>query len=105
MRALVKNNDPALIPGTFANVQMILGNNPNAIMIPNSAVVPQGRKKQVFVFKDNKALPTEITTGVRDSANVQVLTGLFSGDTLITSGLLFLRPGSDVKITKAGKSQ
>jgi membrane fusion protein (multidrug efflux system) len=99
VRALVKNTDPALIPGTFANVQMILGNNPNAIMIPNSAVVPQGRKKQVFVFKSNKALPMEITTGVRDSANVQVLTGLFPGDTLITSGLLFLRPGSDVKLT------
>ncbi|HEV8282691.1 MAG TPA: efflux RND transporter periplasmic adaptor subunit [Chitinophagaceae bacterium] len=98
VRALVNNNDPALIPGTFANVEMILGNNPNAIMIPNSAVLPQGRKKQVFVFKNNKALPTEITTGVRDSANVQVLTGLFPGDTLITSGLLFLRPGSDVKL-------
>jgi membrane fusion protein (multidrug efflux system) len=88
-----------LIPGTFANVQMILGNNPNAIMIPNGAVIPQGRKKQVFVFKSNKALPMEITTGIRDSANVQVLTGLFPGDTLITSGLLFLRPGSDVKLS------
>ncbi len=99
VRALVKNNDPALIPGTFANVQMILGDNPNAIMIPNNSVIPQGRKKQVFVFKSSKALPMEITTGVRDSANVQVLTGLFPGDTLITSGLLFLRPGSDVKLS------
>ncbi len=86
---------------TFAaNVQMILGNNPNAIMIPNSSVIPQGRKKQVFVFKNSKALPMEITTGVRDSANVQVLAGLMPGDTLITSGLLFLRPGSDVTISK-----
>jgi len=101
VRASVTNSDPALIPGSFANVQMILGNNPNAIMIPNSAVMPQGRKKQVFIFKDNKALPMEITTGMRDSANVQVLTGLFPGDTLITSGLLFLRPGSDVKLTSS----
>ncbi len=99
VRALVQNNDPALIPGSFANVQVILGNNPNAIMIPNGAVIPQGRKKQVFVFKDSKALPTDITTGIRDSANVEVLTGLFPGDTLITSGLLFLRPGSDVKLS------
>jgi membrane fusion protein (multidrug efflux system) len=103
VRALVQNNDPALIPGTFANVQMILGNNPKAIMIPNSSVVPQGRKKQVFVFRDSKAVPMEITTGVRDSANVQVLAGLAAGDTLITSGLLFLRPGIDVKISKAEK--
>jgi membrane fusion protein (multidrug efflux system) len=103
VRAIVQNNDPALIPGTFANVQMILGNNPNAIMIPNSSVIPQGRKKQVFVFKASKALPMEITTGVRDSANVQVLAGLEPGDTLITSGLLFLRPGVDVKVSKADR--
>jgi len=103
VRAIVQNNDPALIPGTFANVQMILGNNPNAIMIPNSSVVPQGRKKQVFVFKESKAVPIDITTGVRDSANVQVLAGLAAGDTLITSGLLFLRPGVDVKVSKPEK--
>jgi membrane fusion protein (multidrug efflux system) len=88
-----------LIPGSFANVQMTLGVNQNAIMIPNMAVIPQGRKKQVFIFKNNKAVPTDITTGTRDSANVEVLTGLTPGDTLITSGLLFLRPGSDVKIS------
>jgi membrane fusion protein (multidrug efflux system) len=99
IRALVTDIDPALIPGTFANVKMNLGNNPNAILIPNMAVVPQGRKKQVFVFKNNKAVPLDITTGTRDSANVEVLTGLSPGDTLITSGLLFLRPGSDVKIS------
>ena len=103
IRALVKDSDPALIPGSFANVKMNLGNNSNAILIPNLAVVPQGRNKQVFVFRSNKALPMDITTGARDSANVQVLTGLNPGDTLITSGLLFLRPGVDVK-TSAPKS-
>jgi membrane fusion protein, multidrug efflux system len=101
IRALVKDKDPALIPGTFANVKMNLGNNPDAILIPNTAVVPQGRKKQVFVFKNNKAVTMDITTGTRDSANVEVLTGLNSGDTLITSGLLFLRPGSDVRLSAA----
>jgi membrane fusion protein (multidrug efflux system) len=100
VRAVVDNNDPALLPGAFANVNMTLGNNPNALMIPNIAVIPQGRKKQVYLFKANKAVQTEITTGYRDSANVQVLSGLFSGDTLITTGLLFLRPGADVKLTK-----
>ncbi|MER3499204.1 MAG: efflux RND transporter periplasmic adaptor subunit [Chitinophagaceae bacterium] len=100
VRAVVRNNDPALIPGAFATVQLILGNIPNAILIPSLAVIPQGRKKQVYVFKSNKAIPMEITTGVRDSASVQVLTGLFPGDTLITSGLLFLKPGADVKLAK-----
>lgn len=104
VRAVIANNDPALIPGAFANVKLVLGNNPNALMIPNIAVIPQGRKKQVYVFNADKAIQKEITTGVRDSANIQVLTGLLPGDTVITSGLLFLRPGADVKVAKQTKT-
>jgi membrane fusion protein (multidrug efflux system) len=100
VRALVKGNDPDLFPGAFARIKIVLSKNENALMIPNSSIVPQGRKKLIYVFRNNKAVSTEITTGVRDSANIQVLTGINKGDTVITSGLLFLKPNSDVKITK-----
>ncbi|HMK24418.1 MAG TPA: efflux RND transporter periplasmic adaptor subunit [Chitinophagaceae bacterium] len=100
VRALVKGTDPDLIPGAFAKIKIVMGKNENALMIPNNSIVPQGRKKLIYLFKNNKAISTEITTGVRDSTNIQVLTGLNKGDTVITTGLLFLRPNSDVKITK-----
>jgi len=100
VRALVNGNDPDLIPGAFAKIKIVLGKNENALMIPNNSIVPQGRKKLIYLFKNNKAISTEITTGVRDSTNIQVLTGINKGDTVITTGLLFLRPNSDVKITK-----
>ena len=45
-------------------------------------------------------MPADITTGIRDSSSVQVLTGLNVGDTVLTTGLLFLRPGADVKLKK-----
>jgi membrane fusion protein, multidrug efflux system len=98
IRALVKDPDPALIPGVFAKVKIILGKNENAIMIPTIVVQPLGRKKLVYLYKDGKSVPADITTGVRDSSNVQVLTGLKVGDTVITTGLLFLRPNGDVKL-------
>ena len=100
IRAIIKSPDKFLIPGAFAKVQIVLGKNENAIMIPTGSVMPQGRKKQIFIFKAGKAVTADITTGIRDSSNVQVLTGLNHGDTLITTGLLFLRSGSDVKISK-----
>ena len=100
VRAVIKGNEPELIPGAFAKVKIVLGKNENALMIPNNSIVPQGRKKLIYLFKNNKAISTEITTGVRDSTNIQVITGLNKGDTVITTGLLFLRPNSDVKITK-----
>jgi membrane fusion protein (multidrug efflux system) len=94
----VKNSDPALIPGVFAKVRIVLGQNEDAILIPTIVVQPLGRKKLVYLYKGGKSIPADITTGVRDSSMVQVLTGLNVGDTVITTGLLFLRPGADVKL-------
>ena len=100
IRAVVKNPDASLIPGVFAKVKIVLGKNENAIMVPTIVVQPQGRKKLVYLYKGGKSMPADITTGIRDSTNVQVLTGLSVGDTVITTGLLFLRPGADVKLKK-----
>jgi membrane fusion protein (multidrug efflux system) len=98
VRAAVKENDPALVPGTFAKVHLVLGQNDVALMIPSSAIIPQGRKKQIYLYKSGKAMPMDIVTGVRDSTNIEVVDGLNDGDTVITSSILFLRPGIDVEI-------
>ena len=103
VRAVVKGQDPALIPGGFAKVKIVMGATDDAIMIPNSAIVPLGRKKQTFLYRGGKAVATDVTTGIRDSSNIQVLTGINPGDTVLTTGLLFLRPGIDVKLSKIGQ--
>ena len=100
VRAIIKGQNPVLIPGAFAKVKIIMGATDDAIMIPNSAIVPLGRKKQTFLYRAGKAVPADITTGIRDSSNIQVLTGINAGDTILTTGLLFLRPGIDVKLSK-----
>lgn len=100
VRAVVNAGDRFLVPGAFAKVNMTLGNDANALMIPSQSVIPQGRKKQVILYKSGKAQFVDITTGVRDSANVQVISGINSSDTVITTGLMFLKPGAEVKIAK-----
>ena len=101
IRAIVQGGaDQYLVPGTFAKVRMILGENRNAIMIPSNAVIPQARNKQVAVYKGGIAAMVKVETGVRDSTNVQVVDGLSAGDTLVTSGLLFIKPGAKLKLSK-----
>jgi membrane fusion protein (multidrug efflux system) len=101
IRAVVQGGaDQFLVPGTFAKVRMILGENSNAIMIPSNAVIPQARNKQVALYRGGMASMIDIDTGIRDSSNVQVLSGLKSGDTLVTSGLLFIKPGTKLKLSK-----
>ncbi len=98
IRASVKDPDQDLIPGAFAKVKIVLGEDDTALLIPINAIIPIGRKKQIFLFKGGTATATEVVTGVRDSTNIQVLEGIKEGDTVITSAILFLRPGSAVTV-------
>jgi len=98
IRALVKQSDPTLIPGAFAKVKIVLGTNDQVLMVPNSVIIPVGRKKQLYVYENGKAMVKEVITGVRDSTNIQVLSGIKTGDTVITSAILFLRPGLEVEV-------
>jgi membrane fusion protein (multidrug efflux system) len=100
VRAIVQSRDEFLVPGSFAKVRMILGRNDNAFMIPSSAVIPQARNKEVALYRGGVAVMTKVETGIRDSSLIQVVNGLEAGDTLITTGLLFVKPESKIKLTK-----
>lgn len=101
IRARVNQRDPLLIPGAFAKVNLVFGNKEEALMVPNNSIIPVGRQKQLYVYENGKAMMREVTTGVRDSTNIQVLSGLEIGDTVITSAVLFLRPGLEVTIAES----
>jgi membrane fusion protein (multidrug efflux system) len=103
VRAVVNDADSRLVPGSFAKVNIILGRNDRAIMIPSQAILPVARGKQVVLYKGGEVIFRNVLTGVRDSANVQVLDGLTEGDTLLTTGLMFLRPDSKVRLSKVVK--
>ncbi len=101
VRALVTNNDGKLLPGAFVKVKTQFAPDPNAIMIPSQAIIPQARGKKVAVYRSGIASFEDVTTGVRDSAMVQITTGFKVGDTIITTGLMSLKPNGKVELNKA----
>ncbi len=100
VRAQVQGDQGGLTPGNFAKVILDFEPDPNAIMIPTQAVIPQARGKKVYVYQDGVAKFVDVTTGIRDSSNVQILTGLNPGDTILLTGLLSIRPEAKVKLGK-----
>jgi membrane fusion protein (multidrug efflux system) len=100
VRAIVQNNDKSLVPGSFAKVILRFEPDPNALMVPSQAIIPQARGKKVVVYQDSIAKFVDVTTGIRDSASVQVLTGLKAGDTIIITGLLSVKPNGKVQVER-----
>ncbi len=99
LRAEVVQKDKRLFPGTFVKVLLAFDQDPDAIMIPSGAVIPQARTKQVALYNNGLVSLVDVTTGIRDSAMVQITEGLKVNDTIITTGLMRLKNGDKVKIT------
>jgi len=98
IRSRVVESDPVLVPGAFANVILDFAPNYTALMVPTQAIIPQARGKKLVLYKDSVATFVDVTTGVRDSSNIQVLTGINAGDTIVTTGLMSVKPKSKVII-------
>jgi len=100
VRALVNEQSSTLVPGAFAKVLLSLGKNDHALMVPTQALIPMARNKKIILCKNGKAVFSVIQTGVRQPDQIEVLSGVSAGDTVVTTGLLFIRPDAPLKFEK-----
>lgn len=96
LRARAPNPDRLLLPGSFAQVELVLAEQQDAILVPTPALVPGLETTTVFLIEDGKAVARQVEVGQRTDATVQVTRGLKVGDRVITSGLQQIRPGMAV---------
>lgn len=100
LRALADNTKGLLIPGQFVKVDLILDSRPNALLIPTQAVIPGQGGQTVFVVRGGKAKELPIQTGIRTNVNIEVVSGLAPGDSIITTGLLQIRDQLPIQVVK-----
>ena len=100
IRCLIQQNNAALVAGGFAKVDVDFAKNDNAILVPSQAILPQARGKKVVLYRDGIAVFADVQTGVRDSANVEIISGVRVGDTIVTTGLIGIRPDAKIKLSK-----
>jgi membrane fusion protein (multidrug efflux system) len=98
IRAICQNPGNILVPGAFAKVEVLLDKIPGAMIIPSEAIIPQINGEKVYLFKSGKAVSQMIESGIRTDREVQVEKGIKANDTVITTGLLQIKEGIDVKI-------
>jgi membrane fusion protein (multidrug efflux system) len=103
IRALVDKIDQELVPGVFARVNLQLGKTLDALLVPTQALISTARNKQVAVLKKDSVVFNVVETGARDSVFIEVTSGLKAGDTIVTTGLMVLKPNSKVKVVRVNK--
>jgi len=120
VKVAIDNPDDRLRPGMTSQVSIVTSTAPNALAVPIQCVVERvpgskkddeeddttPKKKYVFVVKDGKVKQTEVTVGISDATHVAVLTGVKSGDQIVSGPfrtLKKLHDGDSVEVTKEAK--
>jgi len=94
-----------LMPGMFARVRLVIESVPGALVIPREAVtVTPAGGQVVFVVEDGKAAQRRVTTGIEEAGQVQILSGLKTGEKVVVAGHEKLKDGAAVRLPEGGKS-
>jgi HlyD family secretion protein len=82
------NADGALRPGSTLRVEMIARTVPDALVVPQAAILtsPSGATFAIVIDKDDKPHRRKVAVGIRDTGKVQITDGLDSGQRVATTG-------------------
>ena len=96
-RIKIENKDLELISGSLLEVSVKF-NLRNALSVPDTSVMVEGDKSYVYkVSEENIANKTEVKTGLRSNKNIEIISGLTEGDTVVAEGLKKVRPRGKIK--------
>jgi len=99
----VANKDGALKAGTPVQVSITGRTEPQALKVPKGAILTaqDGGKSVMTMGADGTAHRKAVTVGIEDGEDVQVFSGVASGDMVITAGSYGLDDGAKVKVGAA----
>jgi membrane fusion protein (multidrug efflux system) len=108
IRATFPNPDGRLLPGMFANVDVIAPQKQSLLIIPATALLYAPYGDSVFALEEAKPEPGQkpghvakqkfVRLGERRGDLVAVVSGLTAGETIVSTGAFKLRNGSAVVV-------
>jgi membrane fusion protein (multidrug efflux system) len=96
VKARVPNESRQLRPGMFVEAHLVTAVRPNAVIVPEEAIVPVQGATFVYVVVDAKAKRRQVELGVRTPGFVEVTRGVSVGDQVVVGGLEMLADGMPV---------
>lgn len=94
----VDAGQPELRPGMFARAEILYDRHEKALLIPRDAVLTEDAAESVYVVADGHARRRPIEIGYGDADNFEVLSGLKSGEAVVTTGQSSLKDDAKVEV-------
>ena len=105
MRAVIPNPEKLVLPGQYTKIRLYVDDKPNAVLVPQKAVMSQQGENVVYVLgEDNKVVSTKVITGTQYKQYTVIEKGLKAGQVVITDGLQKIKDGVEVNPQYSNKS-
>lgn len=104
-RAVLPNPDGALRPGEFVRVILRGAHRPDAMRVPQRAVLEGPQGKFVYVAVEGKAEARPVRVGPWSGDEWIITSGLNAGERVIVDGVLKVRPGAPVRVVEEGQKE
>ena len=99
----LENKSGKLRPGMFVRARFVLRQRENTIVVPGDSVFKQAEERFVFLVNEGRApygraRKVPVKVGLIEGPKIEIVSGLKVGDLLVTTGMDYLRDGSEVEI-------
>ncbi|WP_418730004.1 efflux RND transporter periplasmic adaptor subunit, partial [Coprobacter fastidiosus] len=99
------DNKGDIIPGSYVEVFLLSGNTNNVITVPVTALTEEQGSYFVYLQLDKEGYKKqEVTLGVNDGKEVQILAGIKPGDRVVTKGAYQVKLAANSSIIPEGHS-
>jgi len=95
------DEDNLLRSGMYADLSLLVEERQGTVLAPRAAVTEVNGQEVVYVVKDNLVERRAVTSGLSDSDNIEILTGLEADETIVTAGQAGLENGARVEVMAA----
>jgi multidrug efflux system membrane fusion protein len=96
-RATIANRDFSLLPGQYVRVRLHIRDEPDALMVPQTALGSSQLGKYVYLANEGKVDQRFVTLGATEGNLVAVNKGVREGDLVIVGNLQKIGPGMPVQ--------
>lgn len=84
--------------GMYANALLLINEKKDTMLLPRDAVTMFNDQEIVYVVNDNTVESREVTTGLANDGQIEILSGLEPGETVVTAGQANLIDGAKIEI-------
>ena len=91
-----------LKPGMFITAYLAVATHTQALVVPKKAVVLEREQEVVYIVKDGRASRVPVGLGFTERDNVEVISGLNTGESVIVVGQESVQDGSNVRLISDG---